>query len=373
MAVTDFGALTEAQRRVWAAEAWQQGQDESFFFRRGFIGKTSTSTNSPVQLVTGLSETERGLECVMQLVSDMQTDGVVGDNILMGQEEALVNSVQVITIDMLRNGVRSRGEMAEQATVLRFRAQAKDKLTNWLSQVMDELCFLTISGRPYSLRLDGQTRATSLTSLRFASGVTAPTSARIIYAGTATSEGTLTTVDTMSWNFLINCRAKAQRARLKPIRDGGSDHYAVVLSTEQGAALKKDPVYQTIVSRAGPRSSSNHLFTGALAVADGLVLHEHNKVFNTLGLASGSKWGAGGTVDGAQAILMGAQSMAFAAIGRSVMRESGAEGSDYGNRPGLAFGRKFGLLKPVFPSIYDGNTVQDFGTIAIKTAASSVG
>lgn len=373
MAVTNFGALSDAQRRVWASEAWQQGRDQSFFFKKGFIGKSQTDTNSPIHLVTELSETERGLECVMQLVSDMQTDGVVGDNILMGNEEALLNSVQIITIDMLRNGVRSRGEMAEQATVLRFRAQAKDKLTNWLAQIMDELCFLTISGRPYTLRLDGQTRVTPLSQLRFASAVTAPSSARILYAGTATSEATLTTNDTMSWNFLINARAFASRKRLKPVRDGGADHYAVVLSTEAAASLKKDPVYQTIVSRAGPRSSSNPLFTGALAVADGLLIHEHNKVFNTLGLASGSKWGAGGTVDGAQSILMGAQAMAFAAIGRSVMRESGTEGSDYGNRPGLAFGRKWGLLKPKFPSIYDSNTDQDFGTIAIKTAAAPVG
>jgi hypothetical protein len=38
MALTDFGTLSAAQKRVWAAELWQAGRDASFFFANGFIG-----------------------------------------------------------------------------------------------------------------------------------------------------------------------------------------------------------------------------------------------------------------------------------------------------------------------------------------------
>lgn len=109
MAATDFGALTAAQKKLWAAEIWKAGRDQSFFFSNGFIGNSDSDMNAVIQRVTKLTETERGLECVMQLVLDLQNDGVVGDNELEGNEEAMVNDAQTITIDQLRHGVKSKG------------------------------------------------------------------------------------------------------------------------------------------------------------------------------------------------------------------------------------------------------------------------
>ncbi len=109
MAATDFGALSEARKRVWSAELWQAGRDQSFWFSNGFIGKSDSDMNQPIQRVTKLSETERGLECVMQLVQDMQGDGVVGDNELDGNEESMSNDSQTIRIDQLRHAVKSKG------------------------------------------------------------------------------------------------------------------------------------------------------------------------------------------------------------------------------------------------------------------------
>lgn len=372
MAATDFGALTAARKTVWAMDTWKAGRDQSFFFSKGFIGKKSGDSTSVIQKVTELTKTERGLECVMQLVQDLQEDGIVGDNELTGNEEALVNDAQTIRIDQLRHGTKSKGEMAEQATVIRFRQQSKDKLGFWVADKTDELMFLTISGRAYTLKTDGSTRTGSqLPSLSFAADVAAPTTNRILYAGSASSEGTLTTSDKMSWNLITRAKAMAIRKRLRPLRDGGKDYYCVVMSPEQELSLVNDPTYQTIVSRAAEKGSKNQLFTGALAVVQGVVLYTHNKVFNTMGLSSGSKWGSGGTVEGAQAMLLGAHAAGIAMIDNPFWRE--AEINDYGNRPGVAVGRKIGMLKPRFKSIYDSNAREDFSTIAIKTAASAAG
>lgn len=370
MALTDFGALSAARRTVWAAEIWKAGRDQSFFFSNGFIGNSDTDMNSVIQRVSKLSETERGLECVMQLVQDMTGDGVVGDNELTGNEEALLNDTQTIRIDQLRHGTKNRGEMAEQATVIRFRMQAKDKLSFWIANKVDELMFLTLSGRAYTLNLDGSTRTNSqLPSLRFAADVAAPSSNRILYAGSATSEGTLTSSDKMSWATIVRAKALAQRKRLRPIKAGGRNYYALLMSTEQRRDLALDPTFQTIVKSAEDRGKDNPLFQGNATKVDGVVIHEHPKVFNTQGLASASKWGSGGTVDGAQAMLLGAQAGGIATIGSMFWRES--EITDYNNRPGVGVGRKFGMLKPQFKSNYDSNTRQDFGTIAVKTAASA--
>lgn len=368
MAVTDFGALTVAQKKLWAAETWQAGRDKSFFFSNGFIGKSDSDMNSVIQRVTKLTETERGLECVMQLVQDLQGDGVVGDNEMEGNEEAMVNDAVVIRFDQLRNGTKSKGEMAEQATVIRFRSQSKEKLSFWLSDKLDELMFLTLSGRAYTLMTNGRTRVGSqLPQLRFAQDVVAPSSQRIIYAGSATSEGSLTASDKFNWETVVRAHTLAQEKRLRPIRSGGKEHYCMVIHPRQRQSLVLDPTYQTVLRTAEKTGSDNKLFTGAMATVDGVILYSHNKVFNTTGLASGSKWGAGGLVDGAQAIMLGAQAGGIAMVGSMFWRESSS--NDYGNRPGTATGRKIGMLKPQFKSIYDDNTRQDFGTIAVKTAA----
>lgn len=375
MAATDFGQLSAAKKILWAQQVWKAGRDQSFWFANGFIGKSDSDMNSVIQRVTTLTETERGFECVMQLVLDMQSDGIVGDNELEGNEEALQNDAQTIRIDQLRNGNKSKGEMAEQATVIRFRMQSKDKLTFWLSDKLDELMFLTVSGISYTYTYNGATRVNSqLPSLTFAADVVAPSSNRIMYAGTATSTGTLTTSNTMNWATLVESGTQAVERRLRPIRDGGRNYYTVVMHPRQARDLKLDPTYQTIVRSAETRSSKNPLFTGAIARVDNLVIHQHNKVYNTSGLASGSKWGSGGTVDGAQAMLLGAQAGAIATVGQMFWRE--AVLTDYGNRPGIGVGRKIGMLKPQYLSTYDLNasnlpTRQDFGCIAVDTAAAA--
>jgi N4-gp56 family major capsid protein len=265
-------------------------------------------------------------------------------------------------------------EMAEQATIIRFREQSKDKLGFWIADKMDELMFLTLSGRAYTLKLDGSTRTGSqLPSLSFGADVVAPSTNRILYAGSATSEATLTASDKMSWAVIVRARTLAERKRLQPLRSGGKNYYCMVISSEQRRDLVLDPTYQTIVRSADKQGTDNKLFSGAMAVVDGVVLYSHQKVFNTFGLSSGSKWGSGSTVDGAQAMLLGAGAGGIALLGNPFWRES--DKTDYNNRPGIGVGRKIGMLKPQFKSVYDlssgSPTRQDFGTISVKTAAAA--
>ena len=367
MAATDFGALSTARKKIWAAEIWQAGRDAAFWMKNGFMG---VGINNVIQRITELTKTERGDECVMQLVADLQGDGVAGDNILEGSEEALFNDSVSILIDQMRHGVRSKGTMAEQRTVVRFRTTAKEKLAFWFADKLDELMFLTAAGISYGLKTDGSTRVGSqLPSLSFASSVAAPTSGRVRFANAATSTATLVATDVMSWHMIVAMQAYAKRKKVKPIRDGGRDYYAMLMSTEQCRDLKNDVTYQTITRSAQARGPNNPLFQNALAVVDGVVIYEHNKTPNTLGLSSGSKWGASGTVDGAQALMLGAQALGFATIGDMGYEES--DNTDYKNRPGIAVGRIVGVLKPQFTSIPDANTKQDFGIVSLYTAAAT--
>ncbi len=364
--LTDFGGLSSAQKKVWSTKLWLQFRDDSFWQSNGFIG---TNMNTPIHRVDELTKTSRGLECVMQLVNDLEGDGVAGDNDLNGEEEQLVNDAQIIKIDCLAHAVKSKGQMSEQATVIRFREEAKDKLGFWLPDKIDELMFLTSAGRAYTLNTDLSTRGTSqLPSLSFASSVTAASTNRIKYAGSATSEATLTASDKMSWSTCVTAKTYARRQGIRPIRQGGKEYYAMVMSPEQRRDLILDSTYQTIVGRAAERGSKNPLFNNALAVVDGLILYEHRKVVNTTGLASGSKWGSGGTVEGAQATLMGAGALGFTTLGGGEWLEG--DQNDYGRKPAIGYQQMMGILKPQYKPTASSTTSEDYGTIALKTAAA---
>src|SRR5690606_22470028 len=113
----------------------------------------------------------------------------------------------------------------------------------------------------------------------------------------------------MSWGLLVKAKAFAVTKRIKPIRSGGKDYWCVVMSPQQARDLKLDTDYKTIVANGGDRGDKNPLFKGNFAMVDGLYLFEHNKVPTTYGLAS--KWGASNNVDGAQAMLFGAQALGY--------------------------------------------------------------
>lgn len=364
--LTDFGALSASRKKVWSTKLWMQFRDESFWMSNGFIG---TNGNTPIHRVEELTKTTRGLECVMQIVNDLEGDGVAGDNDLNGEEESMVNDAQVIKIDNLAHAVKSKGKMSEQATVIRFREQAKNKLGFWLPDKIDELVFLTAAGRQYTVKTDLSTRGSSqLPSLAFASDVKAASTNRIKYAGSATSEATLTAADKMSWATCVAAKTYAHRKGIRPIRQGGKEYYAMVLSPEQRRDLVLDAEYKAALQGAGERGSKNPLFNNSMATVDGLILYEHRKVINTTGLASASKWGSGGTVEGAQATLFGAGAMGFTTLGGGEWLEG--DNNDYGRKPAIGYEQMLGILKPQFMPTASSTVREDYGTIAVKTAAA---
>ena len=192
-----------------------------------------------------------------------------------------------------------------------------------------------------------------------------------MFAGAATSEATITAADTFTWDLVTQAKAFAKRKRIRPIRAGGKSYYILVLSTEQCRDLEKTADYKSIQAQAMPRGLDNPLFSNAKKIINEVVIYDHQKVYNTLGLASSLRWGATGTVHGAQAMLMGAQALGYASLddGSPGMDES--DNTDYGNRPALGIHRIIGMLKPQFKSRFDSNSREDYGIVSIKTAAAA--
>lgn len=369
---TNFGALTSEQYTVWSRTFWKEARNKTFLM--AFAGD---SANSMVQRITELKDSTDGARAVITLVNDATGDGVVGDNTLKGNEEALKSSEAVITMDQWRHAHTNTGKMSDQRSIVNFRGEAKDNLANTAARVMDELMFLTLSGVSYTQKPDGAARVGSqLPNLTYASAVSAPSSKRHV-RWTAASGGSLqqgdttqiTAADVPTYNMLLDLKARAVNSFIRPIRtDDGVEVYNVFMTPDGIAKLKKDQGFRDAVKDAGVRGGDNVLFKGTKhggrngIVLDGLNILEYRHVYNTRGAIV--KWGAGNAIDGQRVLLCGAQALAFADIGTAEWKE---EMEDYDNITGIGIAKIFGLLKPkLFSTAHQ--SVQDFGVLVCDTA-----
>ena len=123
-------------------------------------------------------------------------------------------------------------------------------------------------------------------------------------------------------SILISCRNEESNvercirevARVLPsaeilIIDGGTDRTFAIAESLRSQFPNLRPL-----RNAGDRGKMNPIFTGATLTMDGLIIHTNNRVYNTAGAASGSKWGSGGNVDGTRSLLLGQQAMLYADI-----------------------------------------------------------
>jgi N4-gp56 family major capsid protein len=369
MAATNFAALTSEQYTVWSRDFWREARNKTFLM--SFAG---TGANSMVQRITELRKTTDGARAVITLINEATGDGVVGDNTLKGNEETLGSDEMVIQLDQWRKAHRNTGRMSDQASIVNFRGEAKDQLSQTASRVLDELGFLTLSGVSYAYRPNGAARVGSqLPQLKYAADVTAPTSQRHFRwdASTGLEAGDTTAVaaaDTPSWKMLVEAKAKAVDSYIAPLRsDNGIEVYNVFMTPRGIAKLKQDPDFLAAWRDAGKRGEDNPLFKGTKhggkqgIYIDGLNILEYRNVFNTTGTSS--KWG-GGSVDGQRVLICGRQALAFADIGMPTWVE---EDEDYKNVIGISVAKIFGLLKPRLYSTY-AQSEQDFGVMCVDTA-----
>ena len=368
MATTNFAALTNEQLTVWSRDTWKFARNNAFLNK--FLG---SGPGAMIQRVAELTKTKKGARAVLTLVADLQGDGVVGDRTLEGNEQSMVSHDQVIQIDQMRSGERHEGRMSDQRSVVNFRENSRDTLAYWLSDRMDQLTFLTLSGVSFANHTNGAARVGSdFPFLDFAADVKAPTANRHQRWDSATSSlaagntASVAAADKPTLNMLIQIKAYAKNHYIRPLRgEGGIEAYNVFMTPDGMAALKQDPNFQSAWRNALPRAKDNPLFAGSDVVyIDGLAIYDFRHVYNTKGLASGSKWGAAGAVDGQRVLLCGAQAMGFADIGAPEWVE---KGFDYENQQGISVAKILGMLKPQFKT-NDTQTVEDFGVLAVDTA-----
>jgi len=380
MANTNFASLTSEQLTIWSRDFWRVARNMSFINQ--FAGSGS---NAMVQRISELTQSEKGARAVLTLLADMTGDGIVGDNTLEGNEEALRAFDIVVTIDQLRFANRLSGRLADQKSVVNFREHSRDALAYAMADRMDQLAFLTLSGIGYNLKNNGALRPSllsgqNLNDLEFSSNVTAPTSNRHrrfdatngIVAGDVTAT---VAADKLSYGAIVDLKAYAKDQYIRGLRGAGNDEMFHLFVTPQVMAdLKLDSDFLANVRNAGIRGPQSSLFSGSSSLmVDGVMIHEFRHVFNTTGAttgtssnagAAGYKWGADADVNGSACLFCGAQALAMADIGIPEIVE---DTFDYGNQNGISIGKIFGLQKPKYHSDVTGQS-EDFGVIRLDVA-----
>lgn len=332
--------------KAWAKATWDFGKKESYFNR--FMGH---SRESIVQIQEDLSR-GKGTSIEVSLLMPLNGAGVIEDNTLEGNEEKMNYRSCTVYLSRVRNAVRLAGRFEEQKTQEKMRTDMRKVLSRWLARYIDLSIFSVLTGT------EPPFRTTPSTPIPFT--VEAPTADRILYAGSASSESAITTADTFDTTLIGKARRMAQEDELtavQPIRIDGRETYVMLIDPYQARDLRKDPKWLEAQEHANIRGEKNPIFSGAMGVYEGVVIHEHLRVPRT---ATGS-----GNAMVGHALFLGAQACIFAEGEAPRWQE---DTFDYGNQYGVSIERMFGLKKSQFK--YDNTNLTDFGVINVLTSSA---
>ena len=302
----------------------------------------SPKSSSPIQVVRDLSA-KPGDTVEFGLSTKLSGSGIEGDEELEGNEEEISTFNDTLVVNQLRHAVRLKGRMDEKKVAYSMRSDAKEKLTIWWAERIDQEILDKLGGK---------------TTSTFANTPTAPTTNRSIWAGGVAADNSLTAVmkfDTKvidaAKEMAITATVKVRPIRLNDKQHTGESVYIMIIHPYQATSLRNDSVWNQAQRDANIRGSSNPILSGAFGIYNGVVIYQHEGVY---------KFNNGSAIPIARASLMGQQAAIFG-IGRDEQWKE--KEFDYGNKWGISAGRIFGVIKPVFNS-------EDYGVITVTTAAA---
>lgn len=327
-------SLAGLRVQLWRKQLFADVRDQLYMTR--FIGE---SEQNMIQELTDL-KAQKGNKINFGLGMKLSGAGITGDNTLEGNEEAMTDYQTSLTVDQLRHAVRLTGKMDEKQNAYDMRMSAKGRLADWWSERLDQ---------EFLDKLCGKIAST------FSNTPTVAAATRSIFAGGAANLAAVTSSMKIDTKVLDAAKQMAKLAspKVRPLISGGKRYYVVILHTYDATNLRQDPVWNQAQRDANVRGEDNPIFSGALGVYNGLIIHEHEYVYRA---ADGN-----GAASVARNILCGQQA---AVIGWGAPVAWVEKSFDYGNSWGISCGAIFGIQKPVFNSL-------DYGVITMFCASAA--
>jgi len=360
VATTFFNASDPSTNKLWSKELYRETRKKTVATK--FIG---TSSDSLIQI---LDDTQKhpGDKITYSLRMQLAGAGVLGFGVLQGQEEAMTFYTNALLIDNLRHAVKLQGSVSQQRVPWDLLNEAKMALSDWYASRYDVAVLNHLGGN--AAQTDGRYTGNNQPS--------APDANHQIFAGGASNEASLTATDTFTLSLVDQCVARAKTATpaIRPVRLRQGEYYVMFLHPYQVQALRKSTTSGDwkdiqLAAMQGGQIENNPIFTGALGVFNGVILHEDARVpygdntQNLLHTDLGNP--AAGTTNVARALFCGAQA-AVIAFGRNYNWPTKykwvTQADDYEDQVGVAVGSVFGCIKSTFAN-------SDFATIVTSTWA----
>lgn len=327
MASTSIATSHGLTVEQWNADLFRLYQEQTFFGKfKGVGGKSIVSvkrdlTKQAGDAVTfGFSNTIRG------------TSGVTGNTPLEGEasgtytvnNEAMTYNYQRVAIDQLRQSIKIAGLMDEKRVAFNMRNDAKNQLTDWLAYNEDQAIFTAIN-----------TCDTVLTAFVTGTGLTYDAIVDMKKEAMFPSDDNIAT--------------DKKTRKVQPVKiEGGEEYFILGVNPSDAAAFRKSDDFKTFNQYAADRGMSNPIFTGALGVFNGVIVHEHSSV------AVGAP------------VLMGANAVLLA-YGQEIMY--GEDTFDYDNQTGFMIGSVRGVALAKHDGTDDNADGSSYGAIKFNIAS----
>jgi len=318
----------------WAKELQSEVSKGVYFSK--FMGEGPGNAIHVKQMEEG-----KGKDVTFGLVSQLSGSAITGDSSLEGNEQSLSTFSNTVSTNQKRLAVRDTGKFANSKVLYDFRSTSLDLLKTQYSELIDADIFSALSTTSGT---HAYYRADATTSVYASSDPKAALDA---------ADG-ITLADISAMKTLAQIGGSANY-RMRPIRVDGNDYYVLVLHPEVAYDLFELDEFQQIQREAQNRGESNPLFSGALGIYNGVVIHAHEGV-NTFDN------GGGAAVKGARNLFMGAQAACFAESSDMMWVE---KTFDYGNQLGISAAKIYGV------DISDYNS-KDYGVIQYVSARTDL-
>ncbi|MGH8117635.1 MAG: N4-gp56 family major capsid protein [Rhodanobacteraceae bacterium] len=320
----------------------------------------------PIQVLTEL-ENDAGDTINYDLFVQLKQKPTYGDDVLRGKEEKLTNFSDKVSIDQVRCGVNAGGRMTRKRTLHNLRTIGRQKMSEWWARWSDEVKFIYAAGaRGANADFIEDTDYTG-----FATNPLFPPDAdHLLFGGDATAFNNLSSDDGISLALIDRAVTKAEtmgggtdgKIRIRPIRMNGENRYVLTMHTFQEHDLRTGSSGLTWAeiqkAAAAAQGQANPLFTGALGMYRGVILHSHRNVIRF------DSAGADGKQPAARAMFLGAQALvaAYGSPGSGLRFDWNEETEDRGNQIVITSSTVLGIKKAVYNS-------RQFSALALDTYA----
>jgi N4-gp56 family major capsid protein len=347
MASLNIGSSSDLTVEMWEEKSYREALKETFFQK--FM---SESGDSIVHLQRKL-EKNRGDQVFYHLHERMTGNLITGDNTLEGNEDTLTTASDSITLEAYRFAGRYNALLTAQRAVFDVAKENERAVKARITEGIDNLIFSALRDRAPS------------TVFHLASGtLTAQATA-------ATAKTNLTATDLITPTLIRATKSYAVSGGessddrvippLTPVMVDGKKHYVLLVHPDVAYDMKENSEYAQSIREAQMRGDSNPLFSGSVAMIDGVIIHEHENVH----IAADA--GSGGNVAYSECFFLGAQALLLA-VGEKPKLIS--DSFDYGKEIGIGMEMILKAQKPQFT--FKGTASIDFGSLGVYVARTNI-